>query len=719
MIGQEKIIKTSRRTFLKTTAAVSGGLVLAFVGGVPKRLARADIKMAFEPNAFLTITSENKIKILLAHSEMGQGIWTSLPILIAEELDADWKTIEVEHAPAAPVYNHVVFGAQITGGSTTMISEFMRYRQAGAAARDMLLRAAAQRTEMDISRLKTEGGFVIAGDKRFTYGELADEAGKLEAPAFDKVKLKDAKDWKYIGKSVKRLDSKAKTTGRAQFGMDVQFDGLMTAMVSRSPAFGGKVKSFDGAEAMKVPGVKKVVQIPSGVAVVATNYWSAKKGREALKVDWDLGPGANLNSEKIKSDYIALSKTKGTMAAQKGNPDDGFGKAAKVIEAQYFVPYLAHAPMEPLNCTVKLAKDRCDIWAGTQFQTMDQGMAAAVTGLRPDQIFIHTTFLGGGFGRRATPVSDFVTEAVHVAKAAEMPVKTVWSRDDDIRGGWYRPAFAHNIKVGLNEKGRPIAWRQGLAGQSITKGTAFESVMVQNGIDITSVEGTMGSPYITETPNHELTLHSPESPIPVLWWRAVAHTHSGFVMETFIDDLAKEAGVDPAEYRKPFYAHHPRHLRVMETVLKKAGWGKKLKDGHAHGLAVHESFGSFVAQVAEVSLKGNEVVVHKVTCAVDCGLAVNPDNIAAQMESGVIFGLSAALYGELHIENGGVKESNFHDYPVVRIDNAPIVETHIVPSTDQMGGVGEVATPPIAPAVGNAIFALTGKRLRELPFKLA
>ncbi len=712
-------VNVSRRDFIKTSAVAGGGLVIAFVVPGASRFAFAQAAPAGKlpsPNAFLRVGSDDSVTVLLAHSEMGQGIWTTLPMLIAEELDADWGKIKVEHAPAAPPYAHTFFGMQMTGGSSTTWSEFDRYRQAGALARALLVQAAAKRFGVKPAACRTENGEVIAGNKRVRYGQLAAAAAKLTAPKA--VKLKDPKEWKIIGKPTRRLDTPEKITGRAQFGMDVQFPGLLTAVVARAPVFGGTVKSFDATRTKAVPGVRNVVQVPSGIAVIADHFWAAKLGRDALQIDWDLGPNASLDSAALREQFRKLASTPGTVASQAGDAAGALAKAAKTIEAEYAVPYLAHAPMEPLNCTVKIRADKCDIWTGTQFQTMDQGMAARITGLQPEQIEVHTTFLGGGFGRRANPTSDFVTEALHVAKASGQPVKVIWTREDDVRGGYYRPAFVHRVRIALGADGLPQAWQHTLVGQSILAGTPFEQMMVKNGIDATSVEGTSDSPYFKAVPNYRVELHSPKTGIPVLWWRSVGNSHTAFVMESLIDELAHAGGKDPVEYRRTLLKDHARHLGVLNLAAQKSDWGSALPPGRARGVAVHESFGSFAAQVAEVSVENGRIRVHRVVCAIDCGIAVNPTAIAAQMESGIAFGLSAALHSTLHWKDGRVQESNFHDYQVLRMNEMPRVETFIVTSTEKMGGIGEVGVPPIAPAVANAVAALTGQRLRELPLTL-
>lgn len=714
-------LNISRRTFIKTTALVVGGLVIAFNIPQAKRFllpgakdtAGADASKLPAPNAFLRIGTDNTITVMLAHSEMGQSIWTTLPMLIAEELDADWSKIKVEHAKAAPEYIHTAYGIQITGGSSTTWSEFDRYRQAGALTRALLVAAAAEELSVTAASLKTENGFVISGDKKISYGDLAEAAAKLETPKT--VTLKKPEDWKIIGKATKRLDGPEKINGSAIFGQDVHFDGLKTAMVARSPVFGGTVKSFDAGAAKKINGVHNVVQVPTGVAVIADNYWSAKQGRDALKIEWDLGVNAGLDSKKMLEEYRSLAAKEGLPAAKAGDTESALSKAAQVVEAEYILPYLAHSPMEPLNCAVKINADGCEIWTGTQMQTTDQQAAAKILGLKPEQVKIHTLFLGGGFGRRANPAADFVSEAVHVAKAAGMPVKTVWSREDDVKGGYYRPMFLHKAKIGLNADGMPDAWEHIEVGQSIMVGTPFEQFMIKDGVDATSVEGVADSAYLKAIPNHHVSLHTVKASIPVLWWRSVGHSHSAFAMESLIDELAHAAGKDPLQYRRALLKDHPRHLAALNLAAEKAGWDKLLAKGIFRGIAVHESFGSYVAHVAEVSVNKGAVKVHRVVCAIDCGLSVNPDSLKAQMESSVSFGLGAALQSEITFRDGMVQQSNFHDYKVMRMADMPKIEVYIVPSTEKMGGVGEPAVPPIAPAVTNAIFAATGKRIRSLP----
>lgn len=704
----------SRRTFLQASAGALAGLVLGFRVRLPAAAPLVGARLP-APDAFLHIAPDDSITVLLAHSEMGQGVWTGLPMLLAEELGCDWNKVQVKHAPAAPAYAHTAFGMQATGGSTSTWSEFDRYRQVGAMARTMLIQAAAEQWKVDAAACRVDNGSVVHGDQRRTFGELAEAAMRATPPK--EVALKPPSQWQVIGKPTRRLDSSAKVTGRAEFGLDVKLPGLLTALIARSPVFGGTVKSFDGEAAKAIEGVRGVYQVPSGIAVVADHFWAAKKGREALVVEWDLGPGASVSTQALRAEYRALAKKPGLVATTAGDAQAQLDGAAHFVTAEYEAPYLPHATMEPLNCTVRLGKDACEIWTGTQFQTTDQAAAAQIAGLTPDQVTLHTTFLGGGFGRRANPACDFVSEAVHVAMAASAPVKTMWTREDDTRGGYYRPMALHSMRVGLGADGLPVAWLHRIVCQSIIEGTAFAPVMIQNGIDSTSVEGVADSPYVKEMPHHHVELHSPKLPVPVLWWRSVGHSHSAFAMECFVDELAHAAKVDPIEYRRRLFSKHPRHLGVLELAVAKAKLGPASK-GKGYGVAVHESFGSYVAQIAEVTVADGALEVDRVVVAIDCGVCVNPMGVAAQMEGCVAFGLSAALYGDLTIEAGKVKESNFHDYPLLRLAEMPKVEVHIVPSTAPPGGVGEPGVPPIAAAVGNAVFAATGQRLRRLPLRL-
>ncbi len=702
----------SRRQFLQTSALAGGGLLLACHLPFGSRDAQAADPI-FAPNAFLRIGSDDSITVIINKSEMGQGIYTSLPMLVAEELCCDWQQVRFQASPVLPEYNHTQFGPiMVTGGSSSVRSEWDRLSRAGAAAREMLIAAAAKEWQVAPSVCRAENGFVHGpGNKKLSFGKLAAKAALLPVPAEPQLK---GGARKLLGKPLHRLDSPAKINGTAIFGIDVQALGMLTALIVRPPVFGGRVKSFDATKTKAVPGVKEVVAVDAGVAVVADSFWSAKKGADALTVVWDEGEGATLNTPHIQADYARLATTPGLVARQDGDAPAVLAGAAKRFEVEYDVPYLAHAPMEPLNCFVDLKKESCLIRTGSQMQTTDRAAAARVAGLQPEQITLETTFLGGGFGRRACPASDFVIEAVQVAKAIGQPVKVIRTREHDLRAGYYRPMFYDRLSACLDKNGYPLAWHQRIVGQSIIAGTPFESVMVKEGIDNTSVEGAADTPYAI--PNLLVELHTTSHPIPVLWWRSVGHSHTAFVMESFLDELAHAVGKDPYEYRRTLLVKHPRHLRVLQTAAEKAGWGKRLAKGRGRGIGVHESFGSYIAQVAEVSLSAKgELRVHRVVCAVDCGRIVNPDTVKAQMESGIIFGLSAALNGAITFKNGRVEQGNFDDYPLVRMAAAPKIEVHIIPSDEPPGGIGEPGVPPIAPAVANALFALSGARVRSLP----
>jgi isoquinoline 1-oxidoreductase beta subunit len=712
------IMNISRRDFLKTGALVGGGLILGFSLPLHEPAGEAAAKPSAPvlPNAFIRIAPDETVTFIINKSEMGQGVYTALPMLIAEELECDWKKIRVESAPVAPVYNHTVFGMQLTGGSTSVWSEYDRLRKVGAAAREMLITAAARAWKVSRSGCRAQKGVVIGpGGKKMTYGELAGKAAKLPVPKI--IKLKEASAFTIIGKPTKRLDTPSKTDGAAVFGIDVNVPRMLTALIARPPVFGAKATAFSAERAKDVKGVRDVVRIDSGIAVVADGFWPAKLGRDALEIIWDEGPNAHISTAEMSKEYARLSEKTGNVARKDGDPVKAIEKAARKISAHYEVPYLAHACMEPLNCVADVRPDGCEIWTGTQFQTVDRNAAARVAGLGQDQVKIHTTFLGGGFGRRANPQSDFVVEAVQVSKEVKKPVKVIWMREDDMKGGYYRPLWHDRLQAGLDEHGNPVCWRHTIVGQSIITGSPFEKMMIgKNGIDPTSVEGAKEIPY--EIPNILVDLHTTKTGVPVQWWRSVGHSHTGFVVESFIDELAHAAGKDPYEFRRRLLVKHPRHRRVLELAAERAGWGKQLPEGIGRGIAVHDSFGSYVAQVAEVSASsGGTVRVHRVVCAVDCGRTVNPSTIEAQMESAIVFGLSAALYEAITLKNGRVEQGNFDDYEVLRHNGMPKVEVHIVKSGKKPGGIGEPGVPPIAAAVCNAIFSVTGKRIRSLPIR--
>jgi isoquinoline 1-oxidoreductase beta subunit len=706
-----------RRDFLKTGAAISGGLLLNLY--VPDWGPAHGAESASQPvalNAFVHIGSDDVVTVISNHSEMGQGIYTSLPMLIAEELEADWSKIRVQSSPVAAVYNHTVFGIMMTGGSTTTNSEYDRFRKMGAMARVMLVDAAAQQWGVDPGTCRAEKGYVIhsASKRRASFGSLAAAASKLEPPK--DIALKDPADFTIIGKPIHRLDTPPKTNGTAQFGLDVYIPGMLTAVVARPPVFGGKVSSFNAAKAKEIPGVVNVLEVPSGVAVIANGFWPAKLGREKLDIIWEEGPGAKISTVEMRQQYAALSKTAGTLAKKVGDPAGALAGAAKTITAEYEVPYLSHSMMEPLNTVVDLHEDHCEIWTGTQFQTGDRAAAAGAAGLKPEQVEIHTMLLGGGFGRRANPASDFVTEAVQVAKVAKAPVKVVWTREDDIRGGWYRPMWYDHFEAGLDGSGNPVAWKHTIVGQSIFDGTMFASFGIKDGVDTASVEGA--ADIIYTIPNIQVDLHSPKNEVPVQWWRSVGHSHTGFSVEAFFDEVAHAGGKDPYQLRRSLLAGQPRMLAVLDLAVEKAHRNGPLPAGHGRGIATHFSFDSYVAQVAEVSVeKDGTVRVHRIVAAVDCGRTVNPDTVRAQLEGGIIFGLTAALKTEITLDQGRVQQRNFHDYPMVRMFESPAIEVYIVPSTEHPTGVGEPGVPPVAPAVANAIFAATGKRVRRLPIK--
>ncbi|HLX29552.1 MAG TPA: xanthine dehydrogenase family protein molybdopterin-binding subunit [Casimicrobiaceae bacterium] len=717
----------SRRAFLKTTAALGAGLTLAIfdVDAMAQARKSASAATAFEPNAFLRIAPDNTVTVIVKHVELGQGTYTGLPMLVAEELDAAWSQVRVEGAPAdARRYNNLFWGSmQGTGGSTALANSFEQYRQAGAAARAMLVTAAAQRFDVKPEVISVRNGVVSAGAKKATFGELAASAAKQPIPA--SLSLKEAKDFVYIGKGAPRTDSKAKSTGTAIYTQDVKLPDMLTAVVARAPRFGAKVAHVDSASVSHIAGVRYVVEIPTGVAVVATNFWTAKKGRDALKVEWDADSGFKHSSADIAAEFKRLAGTPGTIARNDGDAAAAIAKAARTFEATYEFPYLAHAAMEPMNCVVRLDANRCEVWNGEQFQTADQQAIAKLVGLAPEQVEIHQLFAGGSFGRRANPQSDYLVEAASIAKAIGKPgtpVKLVWTREDDMRAGYFRPAYQHVLRAGLDAQGNVTGWQHRLIGQSILDGSPFEA-MVKNGVDPTSVEGATTIPYAIA--DLQVDLHSALIGVPVQWWRSVGSTHTAYSVETFIDELAVAASRDPVVFRKALLAQKPKHLSVLALVAEKAGWRTPLAPGktgekRARGIAVHESFNTAVAQVAEVTVReDNTFHVDRVVCAVNCGLAVNPDNVRAQMEGGIGYGLSAALFGAITIKDGGVVQSNFHDYRVLRINEMPPVEVHIVPSTDKPTGVGEPGVPPIAPAVANAIAAATGKRLRVLPLTLS
>lgn len=704
-----------RRAFLKAGAGGAAGLLIGFY--LPGRTETSAAPVAMMPpaslNAWMLISTTDAVTIMIDKSEMGQGILTALCMIAAEELDCDWQKIQTEFAPAAKEYFNPAFGMQGTGGSSSVRSSWDPLRKAGAAARDMLLQAAAAEWKVDKSACRTENGTIYhdASKRHVTYGGVALAASKLPVP--QDVPLKDPKNYRIIGKPTKRLDTPPKVNGTAQFGLDVRQPAMLYAVVARCPVFGGKVASFDATKAKAVPGVQSVVEISRGVAVVADNTWAAMQGRRALEVKWDEGPNAQVTSESISKLFADQMAKTGAEARKEGDASSALAGAAKKIEAIYEVPYLAHATMEPMNCTADVRADRVDVWAPTQFQTMAQGAAAKICGLKPENSFIHTTYLGGGFGRKAG--TDFVIEAVETAKAMGRPIKLTWSREDDIQHDYYRPASYAKLAGGLDADGWPVAWTTRVACSSIME--LWFPGSTKNNLDPSSVEGVANLPY--SIPNIQVDYVRTEPGIPVGFWRSVGNSQNGFFSECFMDELAAAGKKDPYEFRRRYLDKAPRHLGVLKLAAEKAGWDKPLPPGRYRGIAVLFAFESYAAQVVEISVNrgAKSVKVHRVVCAVDMGRVVNPLTVAMQSESAIVYGLSSALYGEISIAGGRVTQTNFNNYPVLRIDAMPAVETYIVPSEEKPTGAGELAVPPVVPALCNAIFAATGKRIRRMPIR--
>ena len=695
----------SRRGFL---ASSGSALVLGLTLPVSGRLIAAEGD-TFTPNAWLRITADNRITVICGSSEMGQGVHTAVPMMLAEELDADWRDVRVEQAPVSTAYNNPAFGMQATGGSTTVRGHWEVVRTAGAAAREMLVAAAAQRWSVPASQCSTQEGKVVhSSGKSLRYGELVADAAKQAVPA--KPMLKDPKDFKIVGTPRKRLDTPSKVDGSAKYGIDAHVPGMLVAVMTRSPLPGAKPGKVDDSKAKAVKGVQQVISLPSGVAVLATGYWAAKKGRDALVIDWDMGPNGGLSSAKATTLMSDAATKADKIAHQVG--DLTKSGATRQIQAGYEVPYLAHACMEPMNCTAHVKADSVEIWAGTQSQGPAQGILGQIAQVDPGKVRINTMMLGGGFGRRFAP--DVVIDATLLSKISGKPVKLIYSREDDMAAGFYRPASVARFAGALDDKGNAVGLKIGVGSPSIMAASGFMKIP-DNGVDSFAMEGINDHPY--DIPNQQIAYGRAE-PGPQVWfWRSVGHSQNGFFIEGFIDEMAHAAGKDPYEFRRGLLGKQPRYKNVLELAAQKAGWGKPLPAGVFRGIAVMQSFGSYVAEVAEVSVAADGTPkVHRVVAAVDCGQTVNPEIIRHQVESSIAFGLSAALYGKITYKDGKVEQGNFHDYPVLRMDAMPTVEVHIVASTEKLGGIGEPATPPIAPAVANAIFAATGKRLRSLPF---
>jgi isoquinoline 1-oxidoreductase beta subunit len=698
----------SRRNFLQTAAVAGGGLLVGF--SLPGRWAEATQPSAapFKPNAFIRIGTDDSITLVVSMAEMGQGVLTALPQLLAEELEADWHRVRVEQAPVDPAYNNPIFGMQGTGGSSSVRAFWEPLRHAGATAREMLITAGATTWGVDRASCHARDGVVHhTSGKKLSYGALAASASQVAVPT--DARLKDPKDFRIIGKAVTRLDTPGKINGSAAFGLDVRVPGLLTAVIAHPPAIGAKVVSFDASRAKAVAGVKHVVAVDGGIAVVADGFWAAKTGRDALDVKWDLGTSGGLSSAGIRAALLERLKTSGLVARNDG--DVGTANPATTIEAVYEAPYLAHACMEPMNASASVTEAGVEIWAPTQASGVNRAVVAKITGVAPERVNVTTTLLGGGFGRRFA--QDFVIAAVQVSKAVGAPVKVVYTREDDMRGLFYRPASIVRLRGGLDAAARPALLDARVACPSVMQASGMGP---PTGFDETAVEGLHEWPYATPNVHVEWAQHEPG--VGVWFWRSVGNSQNAFFAESFIDELAHAAKQDPFVYRRGLLEQHPRHRAVLELAASKAGWGSPLPKGRARGIAVCESFGSFVAEVAEISLRPDGTPrVHRVVCAVDCGMTVNPGIVRRQVQSAVIYGLSAALHGEITVEGGRIQQKNFDDYPVVRIDEAPAIEVHLVASSAKPTGIGEPGTPPLAPAVGNALFALTGKRIRRLPFK--
>lgn len=701
----------NRRSFLKVGAAGGALIVGGFVPGL--ETATAEAAGAFEPNVWVKITSDSTVTIVLSQLEMGQGVMTSMPMLVAEELDVDFNKIKTEWAPADPKYGNPNFGgAQLTAGSNSVRGMWKILRESGAGARMMLISAAAQTWSVPENTISTENGEVIhkATGRRLKYGALVDKAATLPVPK--KIALKNPKEFHLLGHSTPRLDIPEKVNGRAVFGMDVKRPGMLIARVVKCPVFGGKAESFNADKAKAVPGVRNVVKISSGVAVVADNFWAASKGAQALEVKWNEGALANLNTADIRKKYVALAEQPGKVARNDGDANAAIKSNSKSFERVYEVPFLAHACMEPMNCTADVRADRCDVWVPTQGQTASHEAAVAASGLPPKSVNIFTTYLGGGFGRRGE--ADFVTDAVETSKAVGKPVKVIWSREDDIQHDFYRPVSYTRMWGAVDASGKASVFMQRLVQQSLMKRLG---PLPPDGVDRISVDGSATLPY--GIPHVRVEYIETDPGIPYGFWRSVGASVQGYVVEAFIDELAAAAGKDPYEFRHDMLNKAPRHRAVLELVAEKSGWGKPLPAGRARGIAMMEAFGSIVGQVAEVSVTNGAVKIHKMWCAVDTGWTINPDTIKAQMEGGTLYGLTAALKGEITIQNGRVMQHHFNDYQMIRHPEAPEVEVHIVPSTEEPGGIGEPSTAVAAGALVNAIAAATGKRVYKLPIKLA
>ena len=702
---------TTRREFLKTSTSAAGVAVLGmYVPGFGGKEANAAGSL-HTPNVWVHIADNNEITLISHMSEMGQGVHTSLPALIAEELNVDITKVKVATAAADPAYVNGLLGAQITGGSTAIRDAWEKLRIGGAQVRTMLVEAAANKWGVAASSLKAENGVVSGGGKSATYGELASAAASVPVPK--EVKLKDASQFNIVGKAIPRLDTPAKVNGTAEFGIDVKVPGLVYASVEMSPVIGGQPKSFDDSAVRNQPGIIGVYKINGGVGIVADSYWRAYKARKALKVEWDLGPGANLNTKGMWDGTKAAEKSVAPIKVRPdvGNAGDALKGAAKVLKAEYYTQHIAHQPLEPMNMTAIVSGDKCELIGPTQFQQGAQGFAAAAIGLKPENVTVRTTYLGGGFGRRIT--QDYAIQAAELSKASGRPVKVLWSREDDMKNDWYRPQGVNRMEGGLDASGKPVAIKHQINSQSITQ-VLFG--LPKNTLDPFMVEAAV-APYDVPNTSHDLIIH--DTGIRVGYLRAVSHTMNCFANESFMDELAHAAGKDPVKYRMELLSKEPRFANVLKIAADKAGWGKKLPAGRAMGVALMEGYGTYMAQIAEVSVSGGDIKVHKVTVACDCGRMVNPGIVRQQLESGIVYGLSHALYSDITVTNGRVDQNNFNDFRILRTNETPVMDITLVDSNEKPGGTGEPSTSLIAPAVANAVFTATGKRLRSMPFAKA
>lgn len=717
----------SRREFLIGAAATAGVFVLgAYIPFAKRAFAQEGggvVNGIYDPNVFLKIGTDNSVTLMSKHFDMGQGVTTGLATLVAEELEADWSSMRIEFAPNnAKLYNNLAFGPVMgTGGSTSTAAGWEQMRQVGAAARMMFVTAAATKWKVSATEIKVHKSVLSHAEsgKKATFGELAGDAIRVPVPA--EVKLKTPKDWKLIGTKVPRLDSVGKTTGKAIYALDIRRPGMLTAVVKHPELFGASITSFDATEAKHIDGVVDVVQIPTGVAVLAQDTWSAIRGRNALKVTGDASKAEMRSTAEMFDEYRALADGPGLSALKRGDAAAGLKDATKIVESEFTFPYLVHAPMEPLNAVLEVHSDGAEMWSGCQLQSLDDSVVANILGLKPEQVKINTLLGGGSFGRRGSfsppcnPVGDWIIELAEIVKAIKgrAPVHMVWTREDDIKGGFYRPMALHKVKAGIDAKGDIAGWQHATVSKALIIGTPFEPMSVKNGVDLTAVEGIVDTPYAIN--NFSVDWQNVKTPVPVLWMRSVGHSHTAFVMETTIDELAHLAGKDPLDFRLGLLAQQPRDAAVLRLAAEKAEWNKPLPTGWGRGFAYHYSFNTRVAMVAEVSVEGKAIKVDRIVAAVDCGIAVNPDVVEAQIQGAIGFTLSAVLRNQITLNKGVVEQNNFYDYEPTRMREMPKVEVHIVKSAERPTGIGEPGVPPVAPAIGNAIFAATGKRVRSLP----